>query len=737
MIISAGKSDKIGIRYCIGYFFLCMNKTEYIEKKLLELTSSSLLLFLPYGCFCFLALSALDYFVTPEHFSKFFIYRLAAASSGMALFAFLKLRQNKGKHLLMFAIIISTLVPTSMVECMILSFGGHQSIYSVGIIVVLIYILGFLPLSPAMTILVSGISYAVYLLPILFFDTITNDRVFLNSNIFLITSILGIFGWRYFSYRLLLKDFAREYDLSKEKEHLEDVVDIQNRELTISEQKLRSLFEHATDGILITDKDGKILDLNRKTCEIYGFQKEALLNAKMYLLDASEDKSAMRERLKRILNGEQLLFEAKHYRKDGNQVSLEVSAKAIQVEDNVMIQYFLRDISEKKLLQEQVLQAQKLDSIGSLAGGVAHDFNNVLTAILGYTDILQTDGNIDENSRQRIRKIESCARKAGMMVSTLLNFTRHDRSEMFLLPINEVVQESLKLVDGLLDKSVKIATYLSNDIPSIEGDHNRLEQAVMNLIINAKDAMPDGGLITLKTSVTEVKKDRLDIPVYIIPGTYVLLTVSDTGHGITGEIINRVFDPFFTTKGKGKGTGLGLAIVYGIVKDHRGFITVQSEEGEGSVFSLYLPVCHKPVCEITGKEPVKIEGRENILVIDDDEDVLNFIRDILETHGYSVFTADNPVLAIDLFKKFVDRIHLVITDFVMPQMGGIELLENLREIKPSVKILVVSGFGDREISKNNRNVDVFLKKPFEVSELLSNINHLINSGIGKHPFNLS
>jgi two-component system, cell cycle sensor histidine kinase and response regulator CckA len=716
--------------------FLCMNKREYIEKKLVELTGSSLLLFLPYGCFCFLALSALDYFVTPENFSKFLIYRLAAASSGMALFAFLRLKQNKGKHLLMFAIIISTLVPASMVECMILSFGGHHSIYSVGIIVVLIYILGFLPLSPNMTILVSGISYAVYLLPILIFDPITDYKVFLNSNIFLITSILGMLGWRYFSYRLLLKDLGRGYDLSREKEQLAGVIDIRNRELAISEQKLRALFENATDGILITDKEGKILDVNREACDIYGFQKEALINAKIGLLDANEDKSAMKDRLKRILNGEQLLFEAKHYRKDGNRVSLEVSAKAILVEDNIMIQFFLRDIAEKKLLQEQVLQSQKLDSIGSLAGGVAHDFNNVLTAILGYTDILQTDGNIDENSRQRIRNIESCARKAGMMVSTLLNFTRHDRSEMFLLSVNEVVQESLKLVDGLLDKRVKIAMSLNNDIPLIEGDHNRLEQAVMNLIINAKDAMPDGGLITLKTSVTEVKKDRLDIPVYIIPGTYVLLTVSDTGHGITGEIINRVFDPFFTTKGKGKGTGLGLAIVYGIVKDHRGFITVQSEEGEGSVFSLYLPVCKKPVREIAGKDLVKLEGRGSILVIDDDEDVLNFIRDILETHGYAVFTANNPVLAIDLFTEYIDRIHLVITDYIMPLMDGNELIEKLREVKPSVKILVVSGFGDREIKKHNRNVDIFLRKPFEVSELLSNTRHLLNS-IGKQPFNLS
>ena len=712
-----------------------MSKKEYIENKLLELTGSSLLLFLPFGCFFFLALSALDYFVTPENFSKFLLYRLAAASSGMALFLFLKLRKNRGKPLLVFAIIFSILVPTSMVECMILSFGGHQSIYWVGIIVVLIYVLGFLPLSPRMTVMVSGISYAVYLFPILLFDTITNYKMFLSSNVFLITCILGILGWRYFSYKLLLKDLAREYDLSKDKEQLEDVVYTQNRELTVSEQKLRSLFENATDGILITDKDGKILDINREACKIYGFQKEALINAKMELLDASEDKSVMRDRLKRILNGEHLIFEANHYRKDGTQVSLEVSAKAIQVEDKIMIQYFLRDISEKKLLQEQVLQAQKLDSIGSLAGGVAHDFNNVLTAILGYTEILQTDGDIDESSKQRIKNIENCARKAGMMVSTLLNFSRNERSEIFPLSINEVVRESLKLVEGLLDKRVKIITYLDSEIPLIEGDHNRLEQAVMNLIINARDAMPDGGLMTLKTSLTEVKKDRLDIPVYIVPGTYALLTVSDTGHGIAGDIINRVFDPFFTTKGKGKGTGLGLAIVYGIVKDHRGSITIQSEEGKGSVFSLYLPVCKRQVREVSGKQSVAIERHGSILVIDDDEDVLNFIRDILETHGYSVFTADNPVLAIDLFKEFVDRIHLVITDFVMPLMGGNELMENLREIKPSVKIIVVSGFGNREISKNNRNVDVFLKKPFEVSELLSNATYLLCTA-GKQPFNL-
>ena len=701
-------------------------KQEYVEEKLYELTRTSLVFFLPFGCAVFLLLSILDYFVTPDNFLRFLLYRIVVFSTGMLLFAYLKFRKNIGRRFLIAAILVTVFTPSLMVELMILSFGGHQSIYSVGMIVVFLFVVGFIPLSMRLATAVSLLMFMLYLLPVVFLDTITNTMIFINNSMFFIACIIGGIVLKHYNYKLLVRDFSREYDLSLDRQQLEGIVGVRTRELSISEQKLMALFENATDGILITDHDGTILEANHEACSMHGFSREALSGAKIELLDSSEDKSVMRERLKRILGGEQLLFETSHYRKDGSRVSLEVSAKAIQVEDKVLIQYFLRDITERKMLEAQVLQSQKLDSIGSFAGGIAHNFNNILTAILGYAEVLQSSGTLEEGSRQRIKNIETCARKAGIMVSTLLDFTRNVRSKILPLNINDVVRESMKLVEGFLDQRIRVKMFLDPEIPVIEGDDNRLGQVMMNLIANARDSMPEGGTITIRTATVEVKNERLDMQVYIPPGKYVLLKISDTGFGISKEIITKVFDPFFTTKDKGKGTGLGLAIVYVILKDHNGYITVQSEAGRGTCFDIYLPVSKQCERRIEQPEPISLEGHENILLVDDDEDILNFIRDILETHGYTVLSVNNPVSAADLFRELSGKIPLVITDIIMPMMDGSELVTHLKKISPSVRIVVISGFGGREIKKDNRAVDAFLKKPFEVSDLLLTVRRLLN-----------
>ncbi len=364
-------------------------KQEYVEEKLYELTRTSLVFFLPFGCAVFLLLSILDYFVIPGNFLRFLLYRIVVFSTGMFLFSYLKFRKNIGRRFLIAAIFLTVLTPSLMVELMILSFGGHQSIYSVGMIVVFLFVVGFIPLSMRLATAVSFLMFMVYLVPVLFLDTITNTMFFINNTMFFIACIIGGIVLKHYNHKLLVKDFSREYDLSLDRQQLEGIVGVRTRELSISEQKLMALFENATDGILITDHEGTILEVNHEACSIHGFGREALSGAKIELLDSSEDKSVMKERMKRILGGEQLLFETSHYRKDGSSVSLEVSAKAIRVEDKVLIQYFLRDITERKMLEAQVLQSQKLDSIGSFAGGIAHNFNNILTAILGYAEVLQ------------------------------------------------------------------------------------------------------------------------------------------------------------------------------------------------------------------------------------------------------------------------------------------------------------------------------------------------------------
>jgi CheY-like chemotaxis protein/two-component sensor histidine kinase len=374
-----------------------------------------------------------------------------------------------------------------------------------------------------------------------------------------------------------------------------------------------------------------------------------------------------------------------------------------------------------------------MESVGLLAGGIAHNFNNMLAAILGYVELILDDDTLDNTIRHRLRNIEGAARKAGDLVSKLLSFARRDRHEILTLNLNDVIQDSIKLLRGMLDKRIEIREELSQETPVIEGDPTQLEQILMNLIVNARDAVSaDGGVITIKTEMTEVKRSTADMPAYIQPGTYVLLTVSDTGTGIPKEAINRIFEPFFTTKERGRGTGLGLAMVYGIIKDHKGYITVKSELAKGTTFRIYLPLSgKKPFYEALRKQPPLsasfVSGQEHVLVVDDDEDVLNFIKDILESRGYQVLAFHDPLGALDMFKSLSNEIELIIIDIVMPVMNGKELIRNLKTIKPDIKVIAISGYSDEPVNKENMMIDAFVKKPFEGHLLLSTVRKILDA----------
>jgi two-component system cell cycle sensor histidine kinase/response regulator CckA len=319
-----------------------------------------------------------------------------------------------------------------------------------------------------------------------------------------------------------------------------------------------------------------------------------------------------------------------------------------------------------------------------------------------------------------------------VMISKLLSFARREPHELLPLNLNDIVNDSVKLFEGVLDKRIGLKVNIDNDIPIIEGDPNQLEQVIMNLMVNARDAMPDGGLITMQTKLLVVGGNKGDMPANIVPGTYIVLTISDTGCGISPKIIDRIFDPFFTTKEKGKGTGLGLPSVYGIVKDHKGYLSVQSEIDKGSSFNIFLPASVKSVYTVAKPQIVSIEGSENVLLVDDDREVLNLIKDILETHGYHVIAINNSLNAIDVFKNNADKIQLVITDIVMPLMEGNELIKIIKELKPGVKIIVVSGYG-YEAANSDKYIDAFLKKPFESLELLSTTRRVLDTRLRDLP----
>ena len=383
---------------------------------------------------------------------------------------------------------------------------------------------------------------------------------------------------------------GKKSKLQKYSTHLEELVAERTKELEISEQRYRELFDSANDGIVVFDENSVVVDVNRQFCGMYGFDKRSLIGANLKLLEVEEYQDERNERMKRILNGEALVFETEHYKKNGDKLIVEVSSKAIEIRGKLYVQSFHRDITDKKRLLEQLFQAQKMESIGILAGGIAHDFNNFLTAILGHAELLSMNEELDSTARHGVQTIESSARKAGQIVSRLLSFARKGKFSAQPLNFNDVLRDAVELLERVVKKKKAVLKVeMTNNIPIVKGDSTQLEQVIMNLVMNAADAMPEGGAITLSTSLKNIAKNDVSIHPLLTPGKYVCLRVSDTGTGIPDEIIDNIFDPFFTTKGPGKGTGLGLAIIYGIVREHNGVITVTSLLGRGTTFNVYLP----------------------------------------------------------------------------------------------------------------------------------------------------
>ncbi len=709
-----------------------MSKQEYIKKEVYELTRSLGAILLLIGAFIDIFLCILDYLVTPENFIKFLIYRLIAASLTIIIY-FLYKKYNK-ETIQKIIIFFAPLITAVMIELMILSFGGHQSTYYAGMIILSVFILGFLPISAKYIAFVNVFIYAIYVIPIILLDSITNMRIFINNNIFLLAALLGSIGWRYVNQKLLIKKLSLEYELSIKNQELEDLVQERTKAYKVSEAWYRSIFDNATDAIIITDPTGKITSVNNKFYETYGFESKSLKDANIESLEPSENKEKIEERIQRILNGETLLYETTHFKKDGEKIFVEISARALDIDGKIHILHFCRDITEKKRIQEQLIHSQKMESIGALAGGIAHNFNNILTAILGNSELLLEYSKLDEVSKKRVRNIEGASRKAGIMVSKLLSFARRDSTEKVPFNLNDVINDSAKLFDGVLDKRIGVKINLDENIPFIEGEPNQIEQVIMNLVVNAKDAMPDGGLIEIKTKSTIIENKSSDVPTYVTPGKYVVMSVSDTGIGIPEEIRQKIFDPFFTTKEKGKGTGLGLATVYGIVKDHNGYVSVDSEVGKGTCFYIYIPASGKISYQYKKFTQPILQGFGNILLIDDDKDVLLFIKDLLESHGYIVIAENNPMNAINLFKEQNKNIQLIITDIMMPLMDGEEVIINLRKIRKDIRILAISGYLEKPLHELGLMIDAYLKKPFEKNEMLITVKNLLDLDKKTLPF---
>ena len=712
-------------------YSLADEKKKEIKRKLYAISydlSGKLLLI---GAFIDVALCSLDYFVTPENFSKFFVYRTFTALLTIIIYAFLRLTQE-GRFVNVF-VLLSSVITAIMIEIMILSFGGHSSPYYAGMILLLVFMLGFLPISVEMALLNNLLVYIIYLVPILMLDTISNTKMFINNNVFLLATLSGSVGWRYFNQKLLIEKLSLEYDLSKEKEQLEqystgleDLVEQRTKELAVSEQKFRGLFDNASDGVAVFDSNGIIVNVNRKFCEMHGFPMESLIGTNIRVLDADKSEMEKQGRIRRLLDGESVIYEAKHYRKDGETILLEISAKGLHIDGTVYIQAFHRDISDKKRLQEQLFQSQKMESIGMLAGGLAHDFNNILSAIVGHIELLTDNDRLDADARRHLNVIESSARRAGQMIAKLLKFARKGSLDFQPIDLNSVVRDTAELMSkSLSHRNIEARLELDDTIPHLVGDANQMEQVIMNLMVNAADAMPEGGTVKVKTAAKTFGREASQIHPLLTMGPYVILSVTDSGIGIAAGIQNKIFDPFFTTKEQGKGTGLGLAMVYGIVKDHKGAVTVASQVGKWTTFQVYIPSVPgwQPVQPALPDSPQPATG--TVLIVEDESDTLKFVSDTVQSFGYSVISEGDAVRALQIFKERSDEIALVISDIFMPAIDGRDLIKNFKAIKPSVKVIVMSGYQIEDFVRQDIPLDDFLRKPFDGIDLIRKVNKLV------------
>jgi PAS domain S-box-containing protein len=499
-----------------------------------------------------------------------------------------------------------------------------------------------------------------------------------------------------------------------------------------SEEKYRTLFEESKDCIFISTPAGEFLDINPAGVELYGYSlKEEILR-----LDIGRDlcvDPSQREEIKQILESQGFVkdYELSYKRKDGKHITVIETITAVRDGSGnvVACRGIQRDVTEQKKLQQQLLQAQKMESIGTLAGGIAHDFNNLLAGILGYASFMKSKMNQDDPFFAYADTIEKSSMRAAELTSQLLAFARGGKYDIKSINLNGVVEETLTILDRTLDKSVEIEVNLDSQLPTVEADSGQLQQVLMNLCVNASDAMPSGGRMVIETATEEISGERARMLIGLKKGKYVLLSVADTGFGMDEQTKKRIFEPFYTTKEEGRGTGLGLSMVYGVVKNHNGYIDVHSEPRQGSIFNIYLPISGKPELERLPEQEAPRGGDETVLVVDDEESFRLFARDTLESNGYHVLLAIDGQKAIDIYNERNGIIDLVILDMVMPKMGGHETFQRIRADDPDVKVLLSTGYSQEGKAKEiiDSGIKGFIQKPYTMDALLSEVRRVLDS----------
>ena len=515
------------------------------------------------------------------------------------------------------------------------------------------------------------------------------------------------------------------------------------RALGASETRYRRLFEAAKDGILILDAStGKIVDVNPFLTELTGYSRDDFLGAYLWEIGPFKDTDNSKEAFAKLLTEKYVRYDDLPLQaRDGRKIPVEFVSNVYRVDDQNVIQCNIRDITERKRadsarekLEEQLRVSQKMEAIGSLAGGVAHDFNNLLSVILSYTGFVLEGVREGDPQRDDLLEVKKAADRAVALTRQLLAFSRKQVLQPVSMSLNQIATGVEKMLRRILGEDIDFVQALAPDLGVVQADPGQIEQVLMNLVINARDAMPEGGALTIETSNVEIDEEYATTHVAVKPGSYVQLAVTDTGCGMDEQTRARLFEPFFTTKEKGKGTGLGLSTVYGIVKQSGGNVWVYSELGQGTTFKIYLPRELSATTAMAIKPstaPMRSTGTETILVVEDEEALRKVAKRGLEGAGYRVLTASDGHDALLVSAQHAGDIHLLLTDVVMPRMSGRAVAQELLKTRPTLKVVYMSGYTDDAIVHHGV-LDAgtpFLAKPFTSADLTRKAREVLDSGI--------
>ena len=498
-----------------------------------------------------------------------------------------------------------------------------------------------------------------------------------------------------------------------------------------SEARYRSLVQSSVYGIYRSSLEGRFLDVNPALITMlgYGSAEEILL------LDPEKDVFVQTEEHTRLIDefcrtGRLDGIEVKWKRKDGSAITVRISGRAVSSADEPadVLEAIAEDVTDRRVLEDQLRQAQKMEAVGRLAGGVAHDFNNLLMVISGYAEVILADLPLDHPLHEKGRAIQLAADRATTLTRQLLAFSRKQLLELKVVDVNAIVLDMERLLRPLIGENVEFTTRLAPDAAHTRADAGQLEQVLMNLVVNAKDAMPSGGKLTIETRNITVDENHRRGQTFIRPGHYIVLSVADSGTGMDKETQSRIFEPFFTTKEKGKGTGLGLSTVYGIVKQSSGYVMVHSEEQRGTTFHIYLPRVDGVAEQLaTPIARAILGGTETVLLVEDEESVRQLVRETLAAKGYCVVEAENGEAGMAAAAQHNGKIDLVITDVVMPGIGGRELVKQLGLIRPDTKVLYLSGYTEDAILSEGtiERGAAFLQKPFTLQNLARKVREVL------------